>query len=290
MLHAPSLLSPYSLSRPPADPPHLPRPPTRNPHRIRFPRRTTASPPTTRATAGAPRSRPDLTVTSGAVVQIFTKEASDGQITLETTAAELATVDFGLIHAHTGPFAVEGSEPGDLLAVTIHEAEVQGPGWSGIFPGFGFLADEFTEPWLRSFDLEPGATEARFNDRITLPLAPFPGVLGVAPATDEMLVTIPPRDNTGNMDNRHMRAGGHGVHPGPGPGRQLLDRGHPRGPGRRGGLRERHRGPHAPRGHAGGHAEPARDHGTRIRDGRLLPGHRIRPRHRRSGELGDRAT
>ena len=150
---------------------------------------------------------PVLTVPSGAVVEIFTKEASDGQITLETTAADLASVDFGLIHALTGPIAVEGAEPGDLLAVTIHEAEVQGPGWSGIFPGFGFLADEFTGPWLRSFDLEPGATEARFNDRITLPLAPFPGVLGVAPATDEMLVTIPPRENGGNMDNRHMRPG-----------------------------------------------------------------------------------
>ena len=150
---------------------------------------------------------PVLTVPSGAVVEIFTKEASDGQITPETTADDLASVDFGLIHALTGPIAVEGAEPGDLLAVTIHEADVQGPGWSGIFPGFGFLADEFTDPWLRSFDMAPGATEARFNDRITIPLSPFPGVLGVAPATDEMLVTIPPRENGGNMDNRHMRPG-----------------------------------------------------------------------------------
>ncbi len=150
---------------------------------------------------------PVLTVPSGAVVEIFTKEASDGQITPETTAADLLQVDFGLIHALTGPIAVEGAEPGDLLAVTIHEADVQGPGWAGIFPGFGFLADEFTEPWIRSFDLGPGASEARFNDRITIPLSPFPGVLGVAPATDEMLVTIPPRENGGNMDNRHMRVG-----------------------------------------------------------------------------------
>ncbi len=150
---------------------------------------------------------PVLTVPSGAVVEVFTKEASDGQITPETTPADLAHVDFGRIHALTGPIAVEGAEPGDLLAVTIHEAETQGPGWAGIFPGFGFLAEEFTEPWIRSFALAPGAAEARFNDRITLPLAPFPGVLGVAPATDEMLVTIPPRENGGNLDNRHMRVG-----------------------------------------------------------------------------------
>lgn len=150
---------------------------------------------------------PVLTVPSGAVVEVFTKEASDGQITPETTAEDLAAVDFGRIHALTGPIAVEGAGPGDLLAVTIHAAEVQGPGWAGIFPGFGFLADAFTEPWLRSFEMAPGATEVRFNDRVTLPLSPFAGVLGVAPATDELLVTIPPRENGGNMDNRHLRPG-----------------------------------------------------------------------------------
>ena len=150
---------------------------------------------------------PQLTVPSGAVVEVFTKEASDGQITESTTADDLANVDFGLIHALTGPIYVEGASPGDLLAVTLHEIEVQGWGWAGIFPGFGFLADEFTGPWLRGFPMEPGATEVPFNDDITIPLAPFAGVMGVAPATDSMLVTIPPRTNGGNMDNRHMIAG-----------------------------------------------------------------------------------
>lgn len=150
---------------------------------------------------------PVLTVPSGAVVEIHTKEASDGQITPESTVDDLASVDFGLIHALTGPIAVDGAQPGDLLAVTIHEAEVSGWGWATILPGFGFLADEFTEAWIRGFDLEPGATEVEFGNGITIPLAPFPGVLGVAPATDEMLVTIPPRENGGNMDNKYMRAG-----------------------------------------------------------------------------------
>ena len=144
---------------------------------------------------------------SGAVVEVRTKEASDGQIIESTTVDELADVDFGLIHALTGPIYVEGASPGDLLAVTLHEIEVEGWGWATILPGFGFLADEFTEPWIRGFPMEPGATEARFNDNITIPLAPFAGVMGVAPDTDSMLVTIPPRTNGGNMDNRHMIAG-----------------------------------------------------------------------------------
>ena len=150
---------------------------------------------------------PQLTVPSGAVVEVRTKEASDGQITESTTAEDLASVDFGLIHALTGPIYVEGASPGDILAVTLHEIEVQGWGWAGIFPGFGFLPDEFTEPWIRGFPMEPGAAEVPFNDNITIPLAPFAGVMGVAPATDSMLVTIPPRTNGGNMDNRHMIAG-----------------------------------------------------------------------------------
>ena len=138
---------------------------------------------------------------------MFTKEASDGQITESTTAEDLANVDFDLIHALTGPIYVEGASPGDVLAVTLHEIEVQGWGWAGIFPGFGFLAEEITGPWIRGFPMEPGATEVAFNDDITIPLAPFAGVMGVAPDTDSMLVTIPPRTNGGNMDNRHMIAG-----------------------------------------------------------------------------------
>ncbi len=150
---------------------------------------------------------PVLTVPAGAVVEVRTKEASDGQITETTTADELADVDFGLIHALTGPIYVEGASPGDILAVTLHEIDVAGWGWATILPGFGFLADEFTEPWIRGFPMEPGATEVSFNENITIPLAPFPGVMGVAPDTDSMLVTIPPRTNGGNMDNRYMKAG-----------------------------------------------------------------------------------
>jgi acetamidase/formamidase len=150
---------------------------------------------------------PALTVPSGAVVEVFTKEATDGQLELGSTAADVLAVDFDPIHPLTGPVYVEGAEPGDVLAVTLHEIEVLDWGWTGVFPGFGFLADEFTEPYLKTFEIPAGATEVAFNDRIRIPLSPFPGVMGVAPATDEMLTTIPPRANGGNMDNRHLTVG-----------------------------------------------------------------------------------
>jgi acetamidase/formamidase len=152
---------------------------------------------------------PVLHVPSGAVIEAFTKEASDGQITPATTAADLASVDFDLIHPLTGPVFVEGAEAGDVLAVTLHDIEVTGWGWAVILPGFSFLADEFDQPYSMGFDVGPDSEFATFGDNanIRVPLRPFAGVMGVAPPTDSLLSTIPPRANGGNMDNRHLTTG-----------------------------------------------------------------------------------
>lgn len=150
---------------------------------------------------------PVVTVQSGAIVEVQTMEASDGQFSIESTVDDVVSVSFDPIHPLTGPVAVEGASPGDVLAVTLLDIEVDDWGWAAIVPGFGFLADRFTEPVYMGFEIPEGATEIAFNDRISVPLAPFPGVMGVAPATDSMLSTIPPRANGGNMDNRHMVEG-----------------------------------------------------------------------------------
>ncbi len=150
---------------------------------------------------------PALTVPSGAVIDVRTHEASHGQLTAEATADDVVNLDFEPIHPLTGPIAVEGAEPGDVLKVTLHEIELGDYGWVAVSPGFGWLADEFPDAYIKTFNFEEGASEARFSDGVTLPLAPFPGVLGVAPDTDKMLSTIPPRANGGNMDNKYMTAG-----------------------------------------------------------------------------------
>lgn len=150
---------------------------------------------------------PVLRVPSGAVIEAETEEASDGQLTATSTVEALQTLDFDPIHPLTGPVYVEGAAPGDVLAVTLHQIELGDYGWTAVIPGFGFLADEFTEPYLKTFTFEPGQREVRFADGITVPLRPFPGVMGVAPATGEMLSTIPPRANGGNMDDPHLVEG-----------------------------------------------------------------------------------
>ena len=150
---------------------------------------------------------PVLRVPSGAVVEVETEEATDGQLTLDSTAEDLTRLDFDLIHPLTGPIYVEGADPGDVLKVTLHEIEVGDWGWVGVAPGFGFLADEFPEPYLKTFRLGPGTETVEFADGIYVPLRPFPGVMGVAPDTDERLSTIPPRANGGNLDDRDLVVG-----------------------------------------------------------------------------------
>ncbi|MBI4519432.1 MAG: acetamidase/formamidase family protein [Gemmatimonadetes bacterium] len=150
---------------------------------------------------------PALRVPSGAVVEVYTKEATDGQLTPRSTVADVAALDFDPIHPLTGPVYVESAAPGDVLRVTLLDIDIGDWGWAAVVPGFGFLADQFTEPYLKIFSIAPGDTVAQFTERIAVRLRPFAGVMGVAPATDSMLSTIPPRANGGNLDNRYLTAG-----------------------------------------------------------------------------------
>lgn len=150
---------------------------------------------------------PRLTVPSGSVIEFYTEEATDGQLNVNSIAADLANISFDLIHPLTGPVYVEDAKPGDVLAVTLHKIELGDWGWTGIFPGFSLLADDYTEPWLRTYELNKEDKTVRFNDDIEIPVKPFAGVLGVAPPTDSLLTTIPPRANGGNMDDPFMVEG-----------------------------------------------------------------------------------
>lgn len=149
---------------------------------------------------------PVLRVPSGAVIEAFTEEASDGQLPPGTTSEAVRTLDFDPIHPLTGPVYVEGAKVGDVLAVTIHRIALTGAAWTAIVPGFGYLSDQFTEPYLHTFELEAGQKSVEYAG-LTIPLRPFPGVMGVAPETAEMLSTVPPRENGGNMDNPHLVPG-----------------------------------------------------------------------------------
>lgn len=149
---------------------------------------------------------PVLKINSGDVVDISTEEATDGQLTLDSDTSDLMNLSFNPIHPLTGPIYINDAKPGDVIAVTLHKIEMGEWGWTAILPGFGFLADEYTEPFLRTWELA-GKNNLKFSDGINIPLRPFPGVLGVAPNTDSLLSTIPPRANGGNMDDPNIIEG-----------------------------------------------------------------------------------
>ena len=150
---------------------------------------------------------PVLTVKSGAVIEAFTEEASDGQFNLNSTINALDSLSFEPIHPLTGPVYVEEAQPGDVLKVTLHTIELGDWGWNAILPGFGFLVDDIDVKYLKLYELGKDKTSVTFKDDIKLELNPFPGVMGVAPATTELLSTIPPRANGGNMDDPNMTEG-----------------------------------------------------------------------------------
>ena len=150
---------------------------------------------------------PVLTVASGAIIEAYTKEASDGQFNLNSTLEALDSLDFEPIHPLTGPVYVKNAKPGDVLKVTLHKIELGDWGWNAILPGFGFLANTINTKYLKLYELGKDRKSVTFKEGVELPLNPFPGVMGVAPDTTALLSTIPPRANGGNMDDPNMKEG-----------------------------------------------------------------------------------
>lgn len=157
---------------------------------------------------------PVLSIKSGDVVTVESREASDGQVTPSSFPSDLLKLDFSRIHPLTGPIEVEGAEPGDALEIEFLDFSTKGWGWTGVLPGFGFLAnDPYTTPIdlagpaLKIWKVEKEAV-ARFGDiEVRVPPRPFPGVIGTALPTPGRFSTIPPRENGGNMDIKHLTRG-----------------------------------------------------------------------------------
>ncbi len=152
--------------------------------------------------------RPVISVPSGSIVEVFTHEATGGQFDLDSSVDDLTSVDMDKVHTLTGPVFVQGAKPGDVLAVELLEIEAADWGWMAIIPHVGLLTQDFGDTTqLRTFSLNNDEGYVEFADDIRVPLRPFAGVMGVAPATDEMLNTFPPRANGGNLDDPSLTVG-----------------------------------------------------------------------------------
>lgn len=150
---------------------------------------------------------PALEVESGAEIELEVRDASGGQLHRHSDAAAVAALDFTRVNPVTGPVFVKGARPGNVLAIDILELRPRDWGWTAIIPGFGLLADEYPDPWLRISEIDASADRVRFGHGVSLPYDPFPGTIGVAPPEPGPHSIVPPRKWGGNMDIRHLRAG-----------------------------------------------------------------------------------
>lgn len=112
-------------------------------------------------------------------------------------------------HILTGPIAIDGALPGDVLEVRIIEVKLrQDWGYNVIRPLAGTIPEDFDAYRLLNIPLDLARNTARMPWGIDLPLAPFFGIMGVAPPAHwGRINTIVPRAHGGNLDNKELRPG-----------------------------------------------------------------------------------
>jgi acetamidase/formamidase len=151
-----------------------------------------------------PFTEPIARVKPGEIVQISTWDAYGGIVSPTRTFQEAVEQGLaGALNPVTGPIYIEGSEPGDTLAVKILSIELPDWGGTSIIPGFGAL-----EGWLNL--MEPRTKISYIRDgkinyitdhgkNIEINTKPFIGTIGVSPAY-EAIQTLAPGPHGGNMD------------------------------------------------------------------------------------------
>src|SRR5580765_6098523 len=117
-----------------------------------------------------PAIPPIETVQSGADVEFDLLDASGGQLTSSSTVADIASLDFSRVDQVNGPIAVEGAAAGDVLQVDLLSFEPANWGWTACIPGFGLLADDFTDPAYRVTAVPGIGGRAEFLPGIRLPI------------------------------------------------------------------------------------------------------------------------
>ncbi|MCB0359269.1 MAG: acetamidase/formamidase family protein [Bdellovibrionales bacterium] len=141
---------------------------------------------------------PVLHVSSGECIEFDAQEASGGVITPQSMSSDILNLDSNRANPVTGPVFIDGAEPGDVLAIEMLDFALSGWGWTALIPGFGLLSDDFPDPFLHITKHDEERVE--FLPSVTIPTAPFPGTIGVAPETAGTLPLLPPFSGGGNID------------------------------------------------------------------------------------------
>jgi len=159
-------------------------------------------------------------IAPGTRIVSWTEDCYDGAVTRPDQMPTKVQPP-GHDNPQTGPFYVDGAEPGDTLAIRIVKLEpARSYGISSLFPGFGALngtdrtavlqPDLPERVWFYEVDKAKNVARTRSSDgkhAWEVPMAPFLGCLGVSPAYGEARSTIVPDNFGGNMDCPEVKAG-----------------------------------------------------------------------------------
>jgi acetamidase/formamidase len=165
-------------------------------------------------------AKPLATVQPGTILEVFTEDCFAGRV---RSQHDLVTevCEFPFLNPQTGPFYVEGAEPGDTVAVHFVSIE-PARDWaaSTTVPLFGALTSTHTTATLQApleervwiWELDRARRTCAFTARdsgiqVELPMDPMHGTVGVAPANLEVRSALVPDAHGGNMDTPEMRAG-----------------------------------------------------------------------------------
>lgn len=159
-------------------------------------------------------------VRPGTLLTLWSEDAFNHAITSVNDVAS-QVIDFRYLNPQTGPFYVEGAEPGDTLAIHVVDlVPARSWGASAAIPFFGGMTSTDRTALLQQalpeatwvYEVDTAARtvgfQARFGDfEVALPLEPMLGTVGVAPAGHEVRSSLVPERFGGNMDTPEIKAG-----------------------------------------------------------------------------------
>ncbi|MBE3593037.1 MAG: acetamidase/formamidase family protein [Thermoanaerobacter sp.] len=140
-------------------------------------------------------NKPVLFVKSGDEIEIETLDCFSNQI--QTNEDKLEQMDWNKVNPATGPIYVEGAKEGDVLEVTIKNIEIADKGLVATGKDLGVLGDLMDELYSRVVNIKDG--KIIFDEKISIPIKPMIGVIGVSPNNGNINCGTP-GSHGGNMD------------------------------------------------------------------------------------------
>jgi len=163
--------------------------------------------------------KPALTIDDGDTVIFNTLMLFEGKLRPGMTIKELLALRDDIVargngvYAFTGPFYINGAEPGDVLEIRIKRIQLGETGVAYVYPDerkAGGLPDGsggFKDGYFKDFKYSTDKKTAELVPGIVIPLRPFLGTMGVSPKEGERHPPAVPKYFAGNMDNKELIAG-----------------------------------------------------------------------------------